>query len=218
VTRSLWWLVAVAIAASGCVSTTVQEIRRASTGISPTESVVVLGRHENTAAESEGDFVSCVSNHLGHGSNSVGVIDEQRFMDALYPWFEPRTAPLNTSDLPGLMDKPLLAHRLRSIGARYLVWIEGNTQVTDKGGALTCSISPTGAGCFGFLSWENDSAYEAQIWDIKNGTEVGKISSDANGTSFMPAVIVPVPFIARVQSSACNSLADQLKIYITKGS
>lgn len=217
-TRSFWWLVALSIAASGCVSTTVQEIRRASTGISATESVVVLGRHEANTAESEDDFVNCVSSHIGRGRNSVGVIGEQRFMDALYPWFEPRTAPLNTSDLPRLMDKPLLSHRLQSIGARYLVWIEGNTQVTDKGGALTCSISPTGGGCFGFLSWENDSAYEAQIWDIKNGTEVGKISSDANGTSFMPAVIVPVPFIARVQSSACSSLADRLKVFITKGS
>ena len=216
--RRLWVLVMLGLAASGCVTTTVQEIRRAATGISDSESVVVLGRHENQAAESEDNFVSCVSNNLARGKGSVGVIDEQQFVDALYPWFEPRTAPLNTSDLPELVNKPLLANRLQSIGARYLIWIQGNTQRTDQGGALTCSITMTGAGCFGFLSWENDSAYEAQIWDIKNGTEVGKVSSDATGTSFMPAVIVPVPFIARVQNSACSSLADQLKSFITKES
>ncbi len=83
---------------------------------------------------------------------------------------------------------------------------------------MTCSISVTGAGCFGFLSWENDSSYEATIWDIKSGNSVGKVSSDANGTSFMPAVIVPIPFIARVQTGACNSMSDQLKTFITKES
>ncbi len=53
---------------SGCVTTTVQEIRQASTGIkSHRSSVVVLGRHNNAADESEDDFVSCVSNNLAGG-------------------------------------------------------------------------------------------------------------------------------------------------------
>jgi hypothetical protein len=216
----LRWLVVATFAAllTGCVTTTVQEIRQASTGIGDTESVVVLGRHDNAAAESEDNFVSCVGNNLASGKEGIGVISEQQFVDALFPWFEPRTAPLNTSDLPELVNQPLLAERLASIGVRYLIWIEGSTERTEQGGAMTCSVTMTGAGCFGFLSWENDSSYEAQIWDIKNGTTVGKVSSDATGTSFMPAVIVPVPFIARVQSSACNSLADQLKVFITKES
>ena len=205
-------------AIAGCVTTTVQEIRQAPTGITDTESVVVLGRHDNTADESEGNFVSCVSGNLAGGKGGIGVVTEQEFVDALFPWFEPRTAPMNTSDLPELVTQPLLANRLGSIGVRYLIWIQGSTERTEQSGAMTCSVTMTGAGCFGFLSWENDSSYEAQIWDIKNGTVVGKVSSDATGTSFMPAVVVPVPFIARVQNSACNSLANQLKAFITKPS
>jgi hypothetical protein len=218
VIHRLLMLLSLVPAVTGCVTTTVQEIRRAATGISDSESVVVLGRHDNAAEESENNFVDCVSSNLAHGKGAIGVIGEQQFVDALYPWFEPRTAPLNTSDLPDLVSKPLLANRLQSIGARYLIWIQGNTQRTEQGGAMTCSITMTGAGCFGFMSWENDSAYEAQIWDIKNGTEVGKVSSDATGTSFMPAVVVPLPFIARVQSGACSTLSDQLKVFITKDS
>jgi hypothetical protein len=202
---------------TGCVTTTVQEMREASTGITTSESVVVLGRHDNAAKESEDNFISCVTNNLG-GKGGVGVVTEQTFVDALFPWFEPRTAPLKTADLPDIVGQPLLANRLQSIGVRYLIWIEGTTETTDKGGAMSCSITPAGAGCFGFLSWENDSSYEAQIWDIKNGNVVGKVSSDAIGTSFMPAVIVPVPFIARVQTGACTSLSGQLKAFITKES
>lgn len=203
---------------AGCVTTTVQEIRSAATGISTTESVAVLARHDNASDESEDDFVSCVSGNLTEGKNGIGVMTEAQFVDALFPWFEPRTAPLNTSDLPEIVNQPILADKLSSIGVRYVIWIEGNTQRTSSGGAMTCSVSVTGAGCFGFLSWENDSSYEASIWDIKSGNSVGKVSSDANGTSFMPAVIVPIPFIARVQAGACSSMAEQLKTFITKES
>jgi hypothetical protein len=211
-------LIAIATLSSGCVTTTVQEIRQASTGISANESVVVLGRHNNAADESEDDFIACVSKNLGDGKNGVGVIPEAQFVDATFPWFEPRTAPLNTSDLPEIVNQPILADKLHSIGVRYVIWIEGNTHRTAQGGMMSCSISVAGAGCFGFLSWENDSSYEASIWDIKSGTSVGKVSSDANGTSFMPAVVVPIPFIARVQTGACNSMASQLRTFITKES
>jgi hypothetical protein len=135
-------------------------------------------------------------------------------MDSLFPWFEPRTAPVQTSELAETMGQPLVAGRLADIGLKYLVWIEGSTERTDSEGSLTCSITTTGAGCFGFLTWENDSSYEATIWDVRSGRAVGRISSDAIGTSYMPAVVVPIPLIARVKSSACSSLADQLKSFI----
>jgi len=201
---------------SGCVTSTVQEVREADTGMETHESVVVLGRRTLPSnRETEFGFVSCVSDKMSGGDKGIKVIDEQRFRDAMFPWFEPRTAPANTSDLPEIINQPDLGARLQELGLRYMVWIEGDTDRTDSGGSLTCSVTTAGAGCFGFLTWENDSSYEASVWDIRTGNSVGKISSDAVGTSYMPAVVVPLPLIARVRSSACNSLADQLKTFLT---
>jgi hypothetical protein len=206
--------VAAALLLTGCVTTTVQEIREARTGLEADESVVIMGRHHKGGDAIEADFVNCVSKNLNAGRNKLGVVTEKQFVDALYPWFEPRTAPLETQDLPSIVGHPLLAEKLASIGVRYVVWVEGTTERVDQSGSLACSIATTGAACFGFLSWEDNSAYEAAIWDIKRAQQVGKVSSDAVGTSFVPAVIVPVPFIARVQNSACSSLANQLKVFI----
>jgi hypothetical protein len=200
----------------GCVTSTVQEVREADTGMESHESIVVLGRRtlpSNT--ETEFGFVSCVSRNMRGGRDGIKVIDEDEFRDALFPWFEPRTAPANTSDLPEIIAQPNLATRLQELGLRYLVWIDGDTDRTDAGGSLTCSVTTAGAGCFGFLTWENDSSYEASVWDIRSGQSVGRISPDAVGTSYMPAVVVPLPFIARVRASACNSMADQLKSFLT---
>ena len=200
---------------SGCVTSTVQEIREAATGMESHESIVLLGRRALPSnAETEYGFVSCVSKKISNGGDAIRVINESEFRDALFPWFEPRTAPANTSDLPELIAQPNLARRLEELGLRYLVWIQGDTARTDAGGSLTCSVTTAGAGCFGFLTWENDSSYEASVWDIRTGTSAGKISSDAVGTSYMPAVVVPLPFIARVRASACNNMADQLKTFL----
>jgi hypothetical protein len=207
----LWVLAALA----GCVSSTIQEVREADTSMDVNDFLVVLGKRDRpTAAETEFNFISCVSRNVGGGADRLNVIEEQSFMDSLFPWFEPRTAPVQTSELAETMGQPLVAGRLADIGLKYLVWIEGSTERTDSEGSLTCSITTTGAGCFGFLTWENDSSYEATIWDVRSGRAVGRISSDAIGTSYMPAVVVPIPLIARVKSSACSSLADQLKSFI----
>jgi hypothetical protein len=214
ITRLTLLIVALALALTGCVSSTVQEMRQATTGLEEGDLVVVLGRRHHAQTETEDDFIRCVSRSMSSGRNSVAVISESKFVDALYPWFEPRTAPLNISDLQGLVREPLLSHQLSEIGARYLIWIEGRTERLDQGGAWTCTISPAGAGCFGFAMWEDGSSYEANIWDMRTGSAVGRISSDALGTSFVPAVVVPVPMIARVQATACGALSEQLKSFL----
>ena len=207
-----------AVLLGGCVTATVQQVREASTGLADTDSVVVLGRKDRpNKDETELNFVNCVSSRMARGSNRLNVVSESEFRDALFPWFEPRTAPANTSDLPEIMSTPVVAERLREMGLRYLVWIDGSTVRTDSAGSMTCSITTAGGGCFGFLTWENDSSYEATVWDVNSGQAVGRVSSDAMGTSYIPAVVVPVPLIARVQNSACSSLSNQLKTFLLNG-
>ena len=207
--------VLVVITLSGCVTATVQQVRQTSTSMSDEDAIVVMGRRNRPSqAESELDFIDCVSRNVAGGDNGVQVISEQAFVDALFPWFEPRTAPLNTNELPELLQQPVLAERLREIGLKYLIWLEGSTKKTAQTGSMSCSIAPGGGGCFGFLTWEKDSSYEASIWDAHTAKTAGRVSSDAAGTSYMPAVVIPIPIIARVQSSACTSLAAQLKQFV----
>ena len=208
-------IVLAAFTLSGCVTNTVQQVRQTATSMSDEDAIVVLGRRNRPSqSEAELDFIDCVSRNMGSGSNAVQMVSEQEFMDALFPWFEPRTAPVNTSDLPEILSQPLLAQRVREIGLKYLVWLEGATNRTSQAGTLSCTVAPGGGGCFGFLTWENDSSYEASVWDAHSGRTAGKVSSDAAGTSYMPALVVPIPIIARVQNSACTSLAGQLKQFV----
>ena len=199
----------------GCgVQSTVQEVRQAQTDLGD-HSIVILSRKHKTQGETEDDFVTCVSQSVNSGERSLPVLSEQEFVDATFPWFEPRTAPLTLGDLANVINRPLIAERIQEIGVRYLVWIEGTTQRSDEGGTLQCTVVTGGIpACFGFLSWENGADYQASVWDVHRGMSVGTLSSEATGTSFVPAVVVPLPFIARVRQKACANLSEQIKGFL----
>jgi hypothetical protein len=202
------------LALAACTTTTIDEFRQGDTGIDSNESIVILGRRQGAAYETRADFVRCVGDRMARGTNSVRVIPEQQFVDALFPWFEPRTAPLRSDDLQQLMAQPLVTETMAEFGIRYIVWLDGQTETTSRMGSISCAVGPGGGGCFGFGSWEDDSSFEARVWDVSSHTSVGTISADATGQSYMPAVFVPIPLIARVEANACSSLANQLKQFV----
>jgi len=99
---------------------------------------------------------------------------------------------------------------------RYLVWVKGSTERTSGGGGMSCAASTVGGGCFGLVWWENEGSYEATVWDLKKGEQAGEVSTDVHGTSMVPALIIPLPFVARTQTAACNGLVRELRQFITQ--
>ena len=212
-THACFSLFCAAVLAS-CTTTTVDEFRQGETGIESHESIVILGRRQGSAYETREEFVDCVGNRVSRGSRGIRVIPEQEFIDAMFPWFEPRTAPLRTSDLQALMEEEVVSSKIEEYGIRYIVWLDGQTETTSRTGSISCAVGPGGGGCFGFGSWEDDSKFDARVWDVSSFANVGTISTDATGQSYVPAVVVPIPLLARVEANACNSLASQLQQFV----
>jgi hypothetical protein len=199
---------------ASCTSTTVDEFRQGETGINSDESIVILGRRHSSDYETRAEFVDCVGERMTTGNDSISVIPEKEFVDAMFPWFEPRTAPLRTQDLERLMAEPVVAEKMAEFGVRYMVWLDGFTETSGRTGTISCTVGPGGAGCFGFGSWEDDSTFDARVWDVASLQNVGTISTDATGQSYLPALVIPIPLIARVEANACVRLADQLKQFV----
>lgn len=203
-----------ALTLSGCISARVEDAREEMTGLNANESVVVMAKSYHQGNETEAKYIRCVESALGRGKGALNVIPTQDFVDNLFPWFEPRTAPADTKGLISLMEKPGVPGAVRSMGVRYIIWLDGDTDRVTQGGSLSCAAGPGGGGCFGFAWWQDDADYEASIWDLQNSESAGTVTADYSGTSFLPALVVPIPLIARTQSKACNGLAKQLKVFI----
>jgi hypothetical protein len=207
----LRWLAVALCAALGaaCTTTRIDESRVESAAVGSGEKVVVLGRRHNSEYETEPEFVRCVGR--GVASTGAAVVPELEFMNSFYPWFEPRTAPMSLKRFEALLQMPAFATRMRELNLRYIVWVDGRTETVDKAGSISCAVGPGGAGCIGFGTWDDESKYEASVWDLRLSQSIATISTESAGTSYMPAVIVPVPIIARVRAAACDGLSAQLK-------
>jgi hypothetical protein len=202
---------------AGCVNSRADHSRNTAVALAAGQSIVLLPASYHKGNATEDGFLDCVSEHLRDGKPPVDVMAGSRFRDALYPWFEPRTVPQTADALPELMKKPGVGEQLRQTGVRYLVWVSGATERSNEGGALSCAASTVGGGCFGLLWWETIGDYEAAVWDLERAVTAGDVSSDARGTSIVPALIVPLPFIARTQTAACKNLAQELRALLLPG-
>jgi hypothetical protein len=223
--------------AAGCMTAKIEEMREAPTQITSEEAIVLLAKPHLEGTGTEDKFLDCLERELVGESVSADVADRQRagktfdprsslkdgpfqiyadhtFVDALYPWLEPSTAPANAQGFSTFLARPGVTERVNSMGVRFIVWVDGVTQKTDGGGSIACAAGPGGAGCLGLGWWEKTSDYEATVWDLRQGVSAGSLTTDVKGTSVMIGAIAPIPLIAPVQSTACDRLAGQLKAFL----
>lgn len=211
-------LIAVLVTAvlGGCsATTTIDEYRPTGEAIEldANERVVVLGRRDAGHYETDREFIGCVGDKMR--SADIQVLPEQEFIDAIYPWFEPRTAPKGLPRLKRLMQDASVKTQVDKRNVRYLVWLDGSTETLDSGGSISCAIGPGGGGCFGFAQWDKVSVYEAIVWDLNELTEKGRLRVDSEGTSYLIGAVAPIPFLTPVKSDACSSMGNQLKNFFS---
>lgn len=199
---------------AACMRAQIDESREQDTRIVATESVVVLAKPQIEGAGAESDFLDCIGQRIAGRRKSIKVHPNEEFTDKLFPWFEPGTVPSRAQGLESVLAQPGVSERVASTGVRYIVWLDGGTRKTDGGGSLACGAAPGMAGCIGFGWWEKESDYEATVWDLQQARSVGSVGTNVTGTSAVVGAIVPLPFIAHTQSTACFRLGDQLRAFL----
>ena len=198
------------ITAVGCSTTRIDEEVNTAFTISGDESIVLLSNSYHTGNQTELDFMDCLNNSILKKQDTFEIIPTRQFQNLFYPWFEPSTAPQSIEDLPKLLSNELIKEKLSVMKIKYLIKITGETKTNASSGALSCAAGPGGGGCFGFAWWDDTSAYNASVWDLSQETSVGNVSANVTGTSMIPAIIIPIPILARTQSNACDGLSDQI--------
>jgi hypothetical protein len=217
------------VALTGCIHIKIDESRDVDAIVGSGEGVVLLAKPELRGVDSESGFLDCLEKQLlGHAIEKENgfmpavsvqgrhfrVVSHRAFIDSLYPWLEPSTAPADAEFARILLARPGVRERIAKAQVRYVVSIEGGTIVTDKSGSLACAAGPGGAGCIGMAFWKKTSDYQAKIWDLDRGVALGTVGTAASGNSIIVGAIIPLPFIAPVQHTACTRLAAELDHFL----
>lgn len=215
--HAAFYLIAAAAVLGGCGSvTTIDDFRPTSEPIpiGQGEKVAILGRRDAGRYETDLGFMECLGRQLSH--SNFQVMTEEQFVDAFYPWFEPRTAPKHLERLKRLMQEPVIHEKIQLEKIRYLVWLDGEVESDDLNGAMQCGLGPFAAGCWGYTSWDKNAIFEAIVWDLVDLTEEARIRVDSEGTSYVIGLGAPIPLLTPVENEACQGLGDQLKSYFAQ--
>lgn len=168
------------------------------------------------------DIEECLVSRIHDVAPEIVLIPQRAIRDALFPLLEPATAPETDEEFAALLAREEVRRRLASRGLRYLVAFAGGTMRPDWKGGILCggggagSGPVGGAGCFGFAWQDENTALSATIWSLADVNIMQREDVKAEGTSVVPAFLLPVPILARTKQGACNELGLRIALAIRK--
>ena len=132
------------------------------------------------------EFAECVQKELKEDLEYLKFVSGDKFREALFPYFEPNTAPENIEALSALLSKPLVKKRIESLGVELLIYVKGYTKSDIEGGGAP--MIAVGAG------GERETHIYTTVWDLREIGRVGDTDISFKGTVAGGITIIP-PFV-----------------------
>ena len=153
------------------------------------------------------DFAECLQTELKKDLANLKVIPEDQFRNALFPWFEYRTAPKDAAELSVLLSKAIVRDHIEKLGVEILVYVNGETIQDHLDGPGFCGGGYGGVGCLGYFSAERKTHMATTVLNIRDATTIGSTDINFHGSIEVPMLIIPIPIPAFTQSAACSETA-----------
>jgi len=159
-----------------------------------------------------GSLEKCLARRLAQAYPDGSLVPGGRIRDMLFPLLEPATQPASEADFAALLSRPDVRQRL---GKRldYLVVFSGGTESEPRGGII-CGAGYGGGGCLG-LAWINkDTRIDVVTWALGETVSATHQGSRVEGTTWVPAFILPIPIPALTEAEACRDMSRQIVEFI----
>ena len=151
------------------------------------------------------EFAECVKEKLKHDLQYLKFLQGDKFREAMFPWFEPNTAPKNIEELSALLNKPLVKKRIEGLGVELLIYVSGyskTTEVNGDGNQLGILVTA-----------KRETHILITVWDLKEIVRVGDSDISFKGTTAGGFGFIP-PFIyiwpAFTESNSCREAAERI--------
>jgi len=150
-------------------------------------------------------FAECVQWRLKKKLPKIEFIRGNTFRDALFPWFEPKTAPRDIAELSAILGKTPVQERMEAIGVELLIYVHGDTNQHGFSGFH----GGYGAAA-GYYSAKRATHIWTTVWDLKGNVRVGDTDVNFQGTVHMPILGLPIIIPVFTESSACNETSKRI--------
>jgi hypothetical protein len=194
----------------GCTKTQINDSLVKASPINQSATATVL-----SANVKDKSFAECVQKELENYIPILRFIPEDKFREALFPWFEPSTSSQTMEDLGSMMNNLLVQDRIRSIGIRFVIFVAGHESKGKFGGPFFAGGSYGGVGALGYTSSDRKSEISAVIWDIKEMASLGDVQVEKSGSFKWIGLFLPIPIPDSTRSGACSETAKRISNCLT---
>jgi len=158
----------------------------------------------------EEKFANCVQEELAKNVSGLKFIAEDRFRDALFPWFESGTFPRSIEELDLTMNQPLVLDRIQSIGIRFVIYVGGYKSKGKFDGPFMVTGGFGAAGALGYTSADRKTEIKAVVWDLEKRVSLGEVDVEKSGSFKWIGLIIPIPIPDATESAACRETAERI--------
>lgn len=156
------------------------------------------------------DVEDCLTARIRAVAPEITIVPQRAIRDALFPLLEPATQPQSEEAFAKLLARDDVRTRLSARGLRYLVAFAGGTRKEEWGGGILCGAGYGGGGCLGFMWRGEGTALDAALWSLDGSPTVRREAAKAEGTSIVPAFLLPIPLMAQTHAEACRELGTRV--------
>lgn len=156
------------------------------------------------------EFAECLQNGLKKEFPKVKFIPGNKFRNALFPWFEPSTAPDEITEFSAIFTETEVQKRIKALGVEFLIYVHGFTYQSDFSGY----VGGYGAAA-GYASAKRETYIKTSVWDLGKIAIVGHTNIHFEGTVHLPILGIPVLIPAFTESSACSETAKRISNCLT---
>ena len=175
------------------------------TAMAAGDAIVFLGSNEDEFRKNLSP--ACMERAMQEVAPKRTVVAARKFRDALFPFFEPETAPRSVEDLTLLLSKPIIQERLESTGVRHVVAVgAARSGTSDGAGPFLCTLY----GCFGAVVSTSSAEIHVALWDLRRPQGPAHVVGTSAGRNVVIAFMVPIPFMADTRNQACSDAAKRI--------
>ena len=173
------------------------------------ENIVVLALDELTPPP---DQLKCVQSSITETEPNFPLLESGKFLDAVFPWFEPSVSPKNQETLAKTLTRTGVRKVIAALSVKYMVLV-GDVESFEgdiEGPWGPKVMMPAGVG------WVEKSAeMAASIWDLEEASLVGTLSVKASGETLLVTWLITLALIPMTEAKACEELGRQLALFMT---
>jgi hypothetical protein len=181
----------------------------ASLAMAAGDAITFMGTSDNDLVANN-SYTRCMEKAMHKLEPHRTLVAGKDFKHALFPYFEPATAPKSVPELTALLTHPAVQQRIETMGVRYVAVILGHSGTSEDSGGILCGISFEFGGCFGFASNEERTDITVALWDLEVPQASAETAGADTGKNVVVGLGIPIPFFTDTKNPACADAARKI--------